>query len=114
MNAIHARSQLRYWPTSDRPYILAHGAVRWRDAVDAAPIAGDDVFAALDGRLRPQHVAKQIELGRAEALANGRRGANGAVVFDEEEAVAVATDLGHVAFLGPLLRERAQLVAERR
>src|SRR5262245_51317939 len=109
MNAIHARSQLRYWPTPGGPFILAHAAGRWRDAVDAPPIAGHDVLAAFDTDAWAEDVAKEIEFSRAEALAHGRRGADGAVVFDEEEAVAVAPDLGHVAFLGPLLRERAQL-----
>src|SRR5262245_57853239 len=114
MNAIHARSQLRYWPTSGRPFILAHGPGSWRDSVHTAPIARHDVLAAFDADSRTEHVAKQIEFRRTEALAHARRRADGAVVLDEQKPVAVAAHLGHVAFLGPLLRQRAQLGGQRR
>src|SRR5262249_8327427 len=84
------------------------------DAVHAAAIAGDDVLCAFDRDSGTEDVAKQVELRRTETLTHARRGADGAVVFDEQKPVAVAPHLGHVAFLGPLLRQRAQLVAERR
>jgi len=68
-------------------------------------VAFDDVFAAFDGDGGAEDGAKEIELGRAETLAGVCRSAYRAVVLDEEKAVVVLSDLGHVAFFSSNLRK---------
>src|SRR5947209_2482990 len=62
----------------------------------------------------PEHVPEEVELGRAEPLAQRRRRANRAVIFDEQKAAAIALHLGHIAFVGAHARELLQLFRERR
>jgi hypothetical protein len=79
-----------------------------RDAVGAAAVAGHDVLGALDADLRTEHLAEQRELRAAEAGARGGRGADRAVVLDEQQAgpVDLVDDLGDVALSRPDARER--------
>src|SRR5262249_48228160 len=77
-----------------------------RHAVHASPIAREDVFGPLHGRLGTQHALEKVELGRTKALTGAGRGADRTVVLDEEEdAWTLDPHLRHVAFFGPDVRE---------
>src|SRR5207245_9405769 len=62
----------------------------------------------------PEHALVEVERRGAEALADVRGGADGAVVFYKEERIAVAADLRHIAFLAADAREVAEFFLEGR
>ena len=71
------------------------------------------MLAALDTRVGSQHGSKYIQLGAAEALANGRRGADRAVVLDQQEAaVGLLAPRRHVALARAQLGETRDPVAQ--
>ena len=86
----------------------------WRDSVGAAPVARKNVFRPLDADARPERRAEEVELAGAEALARGGRGADRAVILDEQKPGAVALHLGHVPFVGADLRELLHSLRQRR
>ena len=77
------------------------------DAIGAAPRPGEDVIGSLDRDSGAQHGAEHLEFGAAEALAGGRRGADRAVVLQQQEPVGVGSPLGHVAFARADFRQAA-------
>src|SRR5688500_13192025 len=80
---------------------LGFGHDDGRDPVRAAPVAGDDVFRALDRHARAQHRTERVEFRPAERLARRGGDADGAVVFDQQVAVAFGPRVGHVALARP-------------
>src|SRR5438093_13115696 len=91
-----------------------HRSKRRSDAIHAPPIARNDVLRTLDRNAGTKEASKQVQLRRAEPLARVGRGADRAMVLDEEEAAALAPHLGHVALFGAHARQLAQLLAKRR
>ena len=75
--------------------------------ITAPPSAGQDVVFPRHRASGPQHRAEDGEFGAAEALAGGGGGADRAVVFDQQPAVAVGggLHLGHIAFGAALAGE---------
>src|SRR5262245_51649295 len=67
-----------------------------------------------DGNALAEHRLKYLALPSTEPRARHGRGANGAVVLDEEELTAgLLPDVGHVALLGPDRRQRPQPLRKR-
>ncbi|MBV8640424.1 MAG: hypothetical protein JO070_03485, partial [Verrucomicrobia bacterium] len=69
--------------------------------INAAAFAGHNVLQALYTNFTAQDRLEEEQLVLAEPFATGRRGANRAVVLDEQETVVVAwANLSHVSLLG--------------
>ena len=69
-------------------------------------IAPDNVFRALNGDSWSKHRSKQIQLRRAEPLARICRRADRTVVLNQQKtSLTFRSDLGHVAFFSPDLRQ---------
>lgn len=56
------------------------------------------MFDALNRNACSQYLAEHVELGTTEALAGGRRGADRAVVLQQQESAGVCAPFCHVAF----------------
>ena len=71
------------------------------------------MLGPLDGDAGSERLLEDLAFGAAKALALRGGGTDGAVVFHEQEAGAVAPGLGHVAFPGAGLGKAAHALAER-
>src|SRR5215510_14399532 len=67
------------------------------DPIGAASGAGENMIGTRDSRSRTQHLAEQVELGAAQALAGGRGGTDRAVIFEQQIVLALAPPFRHVA-----------------
>ena len=82
--------------------------------INAAAFAGHNVFQALYTNFVAQDRLEEDELVLAEPFATGRRGANRAVVLDEQETVVVArANLSHVSLLGADSGQLLKLLVQR-
>ncbi len=101
---------------SARRRLLQERRLRDRpDRVGTAAVTGDDVLGAIDRHLRTQHLPEQGELGTAQARARGGRGADRAVVLDEQDTptVGIVDDLGDVTLGRADVCERVDTGAQR-
>jgi hypothetical protein len=88
--------------------------VRLLDAVRAASRASEDVLDAVHGYAWSEHMAEDILFGTAEALTGSGRGADRAVVFQQQETVGVGAPFGHVAFARTDVRQAGHTGAQTR